>query len=233
LIDRVTSAALTFDPHAQAGLDWVAALHACEFGADAAAVAARERLASRFGGFDDDYLEAISHLALAWIATRLDNLHSARREASQSVELLRRQAEPFWTAVGATSLGAIEIDLRERETVLRQVVEGRDASEQLRVGWLIVGQFAAFAVVEGRLEDARALLDEGLGLGLERVNTQGLSVLLTAIARLALAEGNPRESAIALGAADGLRRRARLHPYPILRRVESKLCRRSPAGRRS
>jgi hypothetical protein len=46
---------------------------------------------------------------------------------------------------------------------------------------------------------------------------------LAAFARLALAEGDPERAALAAGAADGLRQRAGLRAWPILRRGEADL----------
>ena len=46
---------------------------------------------------------------------------------------------------------------------------------------------------------------------------------LVATAQLALAEGDARRAAIALGAADGLRRRAGLQAWPSTRRGEAEL----------
>jgi hypothetical protein len=53
--------------------------------------------------------------------------------------------------------------------------------------------------------------------------TQTLSFSLVADAGLALAEGDARQAAMALGAADRLRQRAGLRAWPSMRRAEAEL----------
>src|SRR5206468_7133224 len=54
------------DPQARTELLWTAAVAAREVGDDAAAQAARQRLAALLAGIDDPYLHALSQLAMAW-----------------------------------------------------------------------------------------------------------------------------------------------------------------------
>jgi hypothetical protein len=79
------------------------------------------------------------------------------------------------------------------------------------------------AVMRGRLEEARALLDEGLDLSLAAHSTRNVSLCLAAFARLALVEGDPERAALLVGPAEGLRRRASLRVWTTLRRVEAEL----------
>lgn len=53
--------------------------------------------------------------------------------------------------------------------------------------------------------------------------SRNVALCLAAFARLALAEGDPERAALAAGAADGLRQRAGLRAWPILRRGEADL----------
>ncbi len=55
------------------------------------------------------------------------------------------------------------------------------------------------------------------------LSTLTVTFSLVASARLALAEGDAPRAALALGAADGLRRRAGLRAWPSTRRGESEL----------
>jgi hypothetical protein len=55
------------------------------------------------------------------------------------------------------------------------------------------------------------------------LSTQTVTFSLVAYARLALAEGDARRAAVALGAADGLRQRAGLQAWPSMRRDEAEL----------
>ena len=79
------------------------------------------------------------------------------------------------------------------------------------------------AVLQGRLDQARELLDEALNLSLAIRVSRNVALCLAAFARLALAEGDPERAALAAGAADGLRRRAGVRAWPVLRRGEADL----------
>jgi hypothetical protein len=61
-------------------------------------------------------------------------------------------------------------------------------------------------------------MDEGLELSLAAHSTRGVTLCLTAYARLAFVEGDPQRAALLAGAVDGLRRRVGLRPWPLLRR---------------
>jgi hypothetical protein len=78
-------------------------------------------------------------------------------------------------------------------------------------------------VAQGRPEEARALLDEGLELSLAAHSTRSVTLCLAAFARLALAEGDPERAALLAGAAEGLRRRAGLQAWSLRRREEAEL----------
>jgi hypothetical protein len=77
--------------------------------------------------------------------------------------------------------------------------------------------------VQGPLDDARALLDDGLELSLEVYGTHGITICLAAFARLAFAEGDPDRAALLAGAAEGLRRRAGRRAWPSFRREEAEV----------
>jgi hypothetical protein len=77
--------------------------------------------------------------------------------------------------------------------------------------------------MQGRLEDARALLDDGLTMSLEVDSTVGVTLCLAAFARLAFASGTPHRAAVTLGAAEGLRRRVGIRVWATLRRSEAEL----------
>jgi hypothetical protein len=79
------------------------------------------------------------------------------------------------------------------------------------------------AVAQGRLEEARAPMDEGLELSLAAHSTRSVTLCLAAFARLAFAEGDPQRAALLAGAAEGLRRRVGLRAWPLLRRDEAEL----------
>jgi hypothetical protein len=78
-------------------------------------------------------------------------------------------------------------------------------------------------VMQGRLDQGRKLLDEALDLSLAIYFTGNVSLCLIAYARLALAVGDPDRAALLAGAAEGIRRRAGLGAWPMLRQAEAAL----------
>jgi hypothetical protein len=79
------------------------------------------------------------------------------------------------------------------------------------------------AVAQGRLDQARDLLDEALDQGLAANITSSVTLGLIAFARLARADGDPGRAALLAAAAEGLRRRPGLQVWPVLRRGEAEL----------
>jgi predicted ATPase len=224
-IDELTPAVTSLDDHAQAELFWSAAVTGVQLGDDTAAVAAKSRLEPLLGGFDDPFLEALAHLAIAWILPIVDDFDGALREASLSREHLRDQDEPFWTAIAIDTLGEVELAIGRPDDALPHLRQVRELSQQFDNAWLSVSwsQLGTLAIMQGRLEDARALLDDGLTMSLEVESTVGVTLCLAAFARLAFASGTPHRAAVTLGAAEGLRRRVGIRVWPTLRRSEAEL----------
>ncbi len=65
------------------------------------------------------------------------------------------------------------------------------------------------------------MLNEALDPSLAGHSTRSVTLCLGALARLALAEGDPEQAALLVGAAEGLRRRVGLQIWPLLRRQEA------------
>ena len=78
-------------------------------------------------------------------------------------------------------------------------------------------------IMRGRLGQARELLDEALDLSLAIYVTGNVPLCLIAYARLALVAGDPGRAALLAGAVEGLRRRAGLGAWPMLRQPETAL----------
>jgi hypothetical protein len=84
-------------------------------------------------------------------------------------------------------------------------------------------QLGILALVRGRLEEARALLDDGLELSLATHSTRNLTLCLTALAQLAFVAGDGERAALLAGAAEGLRRRVGLRAWPLQRQGEAQM----------
>jgi len=120
----------------------------------------------------------------------------------------------------------VETAVGRYDDSLRHLTEMRDLAEALDNPWLAAVSrvyMGTLAVAQGRLAEARAPMEEGLELSLAARSTRGVTLCLTAFARLAFVEGDPRRAALLAGAVDGLRRRVGLRPWPLLRRDEAEL----------
>jgi predicted ATPase len=225
-VGQLLPTADTLGPQARAELLWTAAVTAVEVGDDPAALSASERLRPLLDGIDDPFLRASCQLALAWASTIVDDFDGALREASASLAWLRGQDEPFWTAAAGISLGSVEITAGRYDDALGHLTEVRELAERFDNPWIAAMSrvfLANLALVRGRTEEAKALLDEALGPSLATHSTRGVTLCLAAFARWALVAGDPERAALVAGAAEGLRRRAGLRTWPILRQGEAEL----------
>jgi hypothetical protein len=108
----------------------------------------------------------------------------------------------------------------------RHLREACDLAQRFGGDWLTAGcqaQLGILEVLRGRLDQARALVNQALDLSLAARSTPFMTVCLAAHAWLALAEGEPERAALLEGAAEGLRHRVGLPAWPLLRRVEADL----------
>jgi len=217
----------TLDPQARAELAWAAAVLAVDVADDAAALAARQRLAPLLTGISDPFLHAVARLAMAWTLPIGGDFDGALREVAISLEELRGQDEPIFMGMAAFTTGSLEMALGRYDDALPHLREARDLAERIGGNWLAAGprvQLGILAVLRGRLEDARPLLDEALDLSMAAHSALFFVTLcLAGYAQLAFADGDPDRAALLEGAAEGLRRRVGLPAWPHLRRVEGEL----------
>jgi predicted ATPase len=225
-IEQLLPTVGSLDAQAQAELLWIATVMAGELGDDPAALAARRRLGPLLAGIRDPFLRAVSHLAMAWSSPVADDFDGAMREASASLAALRDQDEPFWTALVAFTAGSLETAAGRYDDALRHLREARDLAEAFHGTWLTAGarvQLGILDVLRDRLDEAKSLLDEALELNLAARSIAFVAFNLAAYARLAFAGADPGRAALLAGAAEGLRRRAGLRAWPMLRRGEAQL----------
>jgi hypothetical protein len=120
----------------------------------------------------------------------------------------------------------VELTVGRYDDALRHLTELRDLADRLDNPWLAAiarVYLGTLAVAQGRVEEARAPMDEGLELSRASHSTRGVTLCLAAFARLALVEGDPEQAATLAGAAEGLRQRVGLRTWPLLRREEAEL----------
>jgi hypothetical protein len=87
---------------------------------------AGQRLAPLLDGIDDSYLHAVTRLAMAWISPIVDDFDGALRAASVSLEQLRGQDEPFWTALALATLGFQETAVGRYDDAIGHLTVQRD-----------------------------------------------------------------------------------------------------------
>ena len=225
-VEQFRHAAGPLDLQARAELSLVEAVIAVHTGDDTAALAARQRLAPLLAGIRDPFLRAACQLAMAWSLPIAGDLDGALRESAVSLEELCGQDEPVFTAIAEFSAGSLEMALGRYDDALRHLREARGLAERSGGDWLLGAspvQLGILAVLRGRLDEARALMDEALDLSLAARSTPFVTLCLAAYARLALAEGDPDRAARLKGAAEGLRQRVGLPAWPDQRRLEEEL----------
>jgi len=225
-VAQVLPAAATLDPQARAELAWVAAVTAEDVGDDAAALAARQRLAPMLAVISDPFLHALAQLAMAWTLPIAGDFDGALREAVVSLEELRGQDEPVFMGLAAFTAGSLNTALGRYDDALPHLLEARDLAERTGGDWLIAGprvQLGILDVLRGRLDEARTVLEEALDMSLAARSTPFVTLCLAGYAQLAFADGDPDRAARLEGAAEGLRRRVGLAAWPHLRKVETEL----------
>jgi len=225
-IGELLPAAGSLDPLARAELMWTAALNALEVGDDDAALAARRQLAALRDVIDDPFLHAVCQLAIAWATPLTGNFDGALRATSAALDELHGQHEPLWTALAAGTLGSMETSAGRYDNALRHLREIRELGDRSGSAWVAAwsrAQLGTVAVLQGRLDQAREMLDEALTRSVEAHSTRSLTLCLIGFARLALAKGDPEQAALLAGAADGLQRRVGLQSWPMLRQGETEL----------
>jgi tetratricopeptide (TPR) repeat protein len=226
-VDQLLPTAGALDPQAQAELLWTTLVTALEVvGDDAAALAISQRLASRLAGIQDPYLHAVCQLAMAGTAAVVGDLEAALRGELVALEELRGQDEPYWTTVAILTAGLVETAMGRHDDALGHLREARALAERFDhaglSAWSQV-QLGILALVRGRPQEARALLDEGLELSLATRSTRNVTLGLTGFAQLAFVEGDGERAALLAGAAEGLRQRVGLRAWPLQRQGEAQM----------
>jgi ATP/maltotriose-dependent transcriptional regulator MalT len=225
-IDEVQHKAGALDDRARAELLFTSAVTAVEVGDDESGLAALDGLDGLAGHIDDPYLESAAQLAISWILPVVDDFEGALRAASIALDGFRQQNDPF-VAFAALTVGMVEMALGNDDAARAHLTMVDELGGRFDNVWLrssARAQLASLEVGAGRLDKARALLVQSVDAGDDaELSTLTVSFSLVIAAQLALADGDARRAAVALGAADGLRRRAGLKAWPSTRRREAEL----------
>src|SRR5262249_19840418 len=147
-VAQLLPAAASLDSQARAELLWTATATANELHDDPAALAASQALAPLLTEIDDPYLRAMSQLIIAMTLPISGDCDGALQGLLASLGELRKQDEPYWTAVAALSAGYLETAAGLHSDALPHVREGRELAERFSFSWL-----AAWSRIElGTLE---------------------------------------------------------------------------------
>ena len=206
----------------------VTAMSGSEAGDDDVALAAADQLGPLIDGIEDPFLQALSRLAIAWTAPIRGDLSRAAQAASACLDQLRQLDEPFWTTVAVATLGNIEMTAGHDDAALVHLGEFRDRADARADAWLVAwsrAQLGNLAVVQHRLDDARALIDDAFDLSSAAHSLRGMVLALTASALLYFVDGDAERAATLAGAIQGLRHRAGLRTWPPVRQAEVELLR--------
>jgi predicted ATPase len=216
----------TLDDRAQAELLFTSAITAVEIGDDESALATVDGLERLEGHIDDPYLESAAQLALSWIRPIVDDFDGALQAASRALDGFHQQNEPLM-AFATLTVGVLDMTLGRDDAARTHLTAANELGSQFENNWLkssARAQLASLAVKAGRLDEARVLLLESVDENEDAdPSTRTLTFSLVACAQLALADGDARRAAMALGTADGLGRRAGLRTWPSTRRAEKEL----------
>jgi hypothetical protein len=225
-IGEVQNRADSLNDVARAELLFTSAVTAVEVGDDKSALAAVDGLNGLVGHIDDPYLESAAQLAISWILPLVDDFDGARRAAHTALDGFQLQNDPF-VAFAELTVGMVEMALGNDDAAREHLTTADELGGRFDNLWLrssARSQLASVEVRAGRLDEARGLLVQSVDARDDaELSTLTVTFSLVTTAQLALAEGDARRAAVALGAADGLRRRAGLKAWPSTRRREDEL----------
>ena len=225
-IDELQQRADVLDGRARAELSLVSAVTAVEVGDDDGALAAFEVIKRLEARIDDPYLEYATQLAVSWILPIVDDFEGSLRTASTALDGLRQQGDPM-VAFASLTVGMLEMILGRHDAARAHLAEASEFGSRFDNNLLQSAArtgLVSIAVRAGHPDEARALLAESVSATEHtELSTIPVTFLLISYAQVALVEGDGRRAAMALGAVDGLRKRAGLRAWPLTRRAEFEL----------
>ena len=225
---QLLPAAGTLDPQARAELAWAAAVTADDVGRRRGGAGGPPAPGAAADRIEDPFLRAVAQLAMAWTSPITGDFDGALREAAARWSGSAARTSPSGRRMAALDLGALETaagPLRRRAAPPARGARPGGAIRLCLAGCLVpgaAGQRLAVAAGPARSRPG-TLLDEALDQSLAARSTAFVTLCLAAFAQLAFAEGDPDRAALLAAAAEGLRRRAGLRAWPVLRRGEAEL----------
>jgi hypothetical protein len=225
-IDELRPMVDTLELRQQGEVLFTWAVTAVEVGDDGSALAAIDAITRLDADLGDPHLESALQLAVAWALPIVDDFDGALEAATSALAGFRRLDQPF-VAFAALTVGMLEMSVGRDDTARELLVEVDALGTRFGNDWLEASartQLASIEATGGRPDQAAALLADSVpAIEGTHLGTLPLTFALVSQAQLELAGGQARRAAAALGAADGLRRRAGLKAWPLTRRREAEL----------
>ncbi len=225
-IEELRPQADSLGEHARSEVLFTSAVTAVEVGDDAGALAAIEAIERIGVPVDDPQLHSALQLALSWTLPVRDDFDGALAAASAALDGFRR-LDDLYLAFAELTVGMLEMAFGRLDSARPHLEHLDELGSRYGNNWLEASartQLASLAVSAGDLKTARTLLDRSVdALEATHLSALTLTFALITAAQLAWADGDPRQAATALGAAHGLRQRAGLTTWPVIRRRETQL----------
>jgi len=164
-VQQLLPSADSLDPQARAELLWASAMTAREVDDNAATQAAHDRLGHVLGSIEDRYLHAVSELAMAATSAVVGDFDGALQEASRSLEQLRTQDEPLWTAMVLLIVGTLETAVGREDDALRHFTDTRELANRFDNARLIAASSVQLSRTAGPAGRRPGTAGQGGGTG--------------------------------------------------------------------
>jgi predicted ATPase len=208
------------EPLHRAEILWTAAAVTMEVGAPDESQRHVDRVDVLLGsGVDDPLLSGLTAMISGFVHLRPDRLEEA-------MATFRSLDERFLLGLTLTGLGAFRLRDGELATARREEEEALAMAREIgsdRVTAQALVHLGLVAALEGDLPEARRRLREGMDGFSQLESVEGTALTLSFFAVLAVSEHEPERAVVALAGADGLRARAGLTVWPIIRESEEQL----------
>lgn len=214
------------DAHSATELLFTVAVTSTEVGDDEASLTAIDEILLVVDDVDDPSLRDSLLLAVSWIRPLRGEIEESLSAAYEAYRGFAARQDVLQGAAALT-IGMLRMAQGDETEARRRLSEVDSIGGRFDIQWLSAAAATHLAIMDVSAGDrgaARTRLRRLLaGLDTGRTATLSACLILAAFGDLSVAEGEPATAATALGAMDGLRRRAGVMPWPNSRAGEDAL----------